>query len=348
MNYLTIFLTGLTTGGLSCLAMQGGLLAAAITNQKDQELDHPTSRSQAASFDKLDWLPVTFFLIGKLISHTILGLLLGLLGSRLELSLTMRLIFQLAAAAFMFATAMNLLNVHPVFRYVIIKPPRFVRRLLKSSLKSPALFTPFIIGFLTFLVPCGVTQSMEVLAISSANPLIGAGIMFFFVLGTSPLFALLGVGTAKLSEAWRNSFLQVAALLLIFLSLSSLNGVLVVADSPVTFNKLSQAILDPAGVMGTTTPTATVKDGVQEITINILPTGYSPQKLSVQAGLPVALTLTSNNVYSCASFFVLPAFNIKASLAPTDTQTFTFTPKVKGRYTFTCSMGMYTGVLEVI
>ena len=37
MNLLIIFLTGLTTGGLSCLAMQGGLLAGVIANQKEQE-----------------------------------------------------------------------------------------------------------------------------------------------------------------------------------------------------------------------------------------------------------------------------------------------------------------------
>lgn len=37
MNLLLIFLTGLTTGGLSCLAMQGGLLASVIANQKEEE-----------------------------------------------------------------------------------------------------------------------------------------------------------------------------------------------------------------------------------------------------------------------------------------------------------------------
>ena len=31
MDFWVIFLTGLTTGGLTCLAVQGGLLATAIT-----------------------------------------------------------------------------------------------------------------------------------------------------------------------------------------------------------------------------------------------------------------------------------------------------------------------------
>jgi len=37
MNLFLIFITGLTTGGIACAAMQGGLLASVIANQKDQE-----------------------------------------------------------------------------------------------------------------------------------------------------------------------------------------------------------------------------------------------------------------------------------------------------------------------
>ena len=39
MNLWIIFLTGLTTGGLACLAVQGGLLTSVIANQKEQELE---------------------------------------------------------------------------------------------------------------------------------------------------------------------------------------------------------------------------------------------------------------------------------------------------------------------
>ena len=38
INLLTIFLTGLLTGGLTCLAVQGGLLATAVAQrQGDKE-----------------------------------------------------------------------------------------------------------------------------------------------------------------------------------------------------------------------------------------------------------------------------------------------------------------------
>lgn len=362
MNLTTIFITGLTTGGLSCLAMQGGILASAIANQKEEELDTISKSSSSKkklrqiksqlrpnSFDQLDWLPVSMFLLAKLISHTILGFFLGFLGSQLELGLTTKLIFQGFAALFMFATAMNLLEVHPIFRYVLIQPPKFINKFIRNSTKSKAIFTPFLIGLFTIFIPCGITQSMEVLAISSGSPLLGAAIMFTFVLGTSPLFALLGVGTAKLTEVWKASFLQIAALSLVFLSLSSINGIFVVLDAPVTFQKIKIAILDPAGIIYSDSQgVAPVSNGSQNVTIDVSNTGYTPNRLRVKSGIPVNLTLKSTNAYTCASFFIFPEFNIRANLQPSDSQTFTFTPTKKGRFTFSCTMGMYTGTLEVI
>lgn len=349
MNWWTIFLTGLTTGGISCLAMQGGLLASAISNQKDSELVSKNKQTKAQSFDQLDWLPVSMFLVGKLISHTIFGFFLGLLGSTLELSLTTRLAFQFLAALFMFATAMNLLEVHPIFRYVVFQPPKFFTRFVRNSTKSTAVFTPALIGFLTVLIPCGVTQSMEVLAITSGNPIVGALVMAIFVLGTSPIFGLIGVGIAKFSEFWKGTFLQLAAVLLIFLTISSINGILVVLDAPVTLQKVKAAVLDPAGVIYTQQSTPTVStDGYQELTIDILNSGYSPNKLQVKQNVPVRLTLQTKETYSCASEFILPAFNLKARLRATDTKVLEFTPDKKGRFAFSCGMGMYTGVLEVI
>lgn len=364
MNFGAIFLTGLTSGGLSCLAVQGGLLTGIIANQKDRELDPHLKfsskqekrqfkkQTSAQSFDELDWMPVTLFLFAKLLSHTILGFFLGWLGSQIDLSLEARLIFQGVAAIFMLATAGNLLEIHPVFRYVVFQPPKFVQRLVRNSTKSSAFFTPAILGFLTIFIPCGVTQAMEVLAMSSGNAVIGAMTMFFFVLGTSPLFATVGIATAKLSETFQKNFLRFAAALIIFLALSSLNGILIVLNSPLSFGKVIAPITyffsDQRFSRAANRNTVVTQDGVQQAIITVTNNGYSPQKLQVKAGIPVDLTLVTENVYSCASSFVLPAFGIQARLGPTDRQTFRFTPQEKGKFTYTCSMGMYTGTLEVL
>jgi sulfite exporter TauE/SafE/plastocyanin len=352
MSLWAIFLTGLTTGGLSCLAMQGGLLASTIANQKENEIkDKKSQTSLISTFDQLDWLPVSLFLIAKLVSHTLLGFLLGWVGSQVELNLFVRLLFQGIAALFMLATAGNLLNLHPIFRYVVFQPPKFVQRMVKSTSKSKALFTPALLGFMTILIPCGVTQAMEVLAISSGSPLTGALIMFSFVLGTSPLFALVGVATAKLSETFKQKFMMIAAALLIFLGLSSINGILVVLDSPLTFAKITQPItyfFSDERFSGNGVYQSGTVDGVQQVLINVEPNGYSPDLVKVEVGVPVELTLRTENTYSCASSFILKEFNIKMQLGPNDSQTVTFTPMQKGKYLFTCSMGMYTGFLEVI
>lgn len=343
MNLFIIFITGLTTGGLSCLAMQGGLLASVVANQKNENRNN--------TFDKLDWLPVAMFLGAKLISHTLLGFLLGMLGSAITLSLGMRLTFQTFTALFMFATAMNLLNVHPIFRYVLFQPPKFIQRMVRNSSKSKTLFAPAVLGFLTIFIPCGVTQAMEVLAINSGSPIMGALIMFSFVLGTIPLFALLGVATARLSEGWHTKFTKFAAYALIAMALYSLNGVLIVVNSPLTLGTFTKPITyffsDERFTQSKAAP-ATIVNGKQQVTINILNQGYSPNYVRVQAGTPVELTLQSNETYSCALAFVLKEFGINTFLEATDTQSFTFTPTRAGKYTYTCSMGMYTGTLEVI
>jgi uncharacterized protein len=357
MNYWLIFLTGLTSGGITCAAMQGGLLASVIANGKKHELKKNGEATAAKSFDLGDWGPVTSFLLAKLISHTALGALLGLVGAALTPSLGFKLFFQGFAAVFMLATAANLLDIHPIFRHLAFTPPKFVRRLLKDNEHQNTLFAPAILGFLTFLIPCGVTQAMIVLAINTGNAVEGALIMGSFVAGTIPIFLAIGLATAKFTEFWRHYFLRAAAALLIAMALYSLNGILTVMDSPLAAGRLGPAIvrllppydLTSEGGSSAQDPNVKVVGGVQQVTLNILNGGYSPRYFKVKLGQPVALTLeTKGGVYSCATAFTFKAFGIEEYLKPVDSKTHTFTPNKKGRFTFSCSMGMYSGVMEVI
>ncbi len=359
MNLWAIFLTGLTTGGVSCAAVQGGLLASIIANQKKQELDqkkltkNDKKIDSLRQIDQLDWLPVGMFLGAKLVSHTLLGFFLGLLGSALTLNLTTQLTLQVFTALFMLATAMNFLDVHPFFRRLAFTPPAFFRKLIKNQSKSQALFAPALLGLLSIFIPCGVTQSMEVLAVSSGNPIQGALIMATFVLGTTPIFAALGIATAKLTEAWQVTFNKTAAALLIALAIYSINGVLVVLDSPITIGKITDKVswfFSDERFSGKTRENQAVKQvgNLQKVTIDIRNNGYYPQRFTVKKDIPVELTLASGKVYSCAQAFVFPEFDISTVVKANSSQTYTFTPKEKGTFTFTCSMGMYTGVMEVI
>lgn len=347
MNYYLIFLTGLTSGGVTCAAMQGGLLASVIANQK--------KISSSPGFGSDDITPISAFLIAKLISHIILGALLGGLGSIVELSLTAKLFFQGFAALFMLATALNLLDTHPIFRYLSLQPPKWVYRVLKNNEKSASLFAPSILGFLTVFIPCGVTQAMAVVALASSSAIQGAFTMGTFVLGTFPLFFLIGIGTARFSEVWRRDFLKLAAYLLLFMAASSFNGILQVTDSPYSIQRLGPQIVrllppydNSVGVL-TPDPSVSIENGVQKVTLTVSNGGYSPRYFRVQSGVPVQLTLeTDGTVYSCATAFTFKAFDIYEVLKPIDSKVHRFTPNKKGKFTYSCSMGMYSGVMEVI
>lgn len=347
MDYWIIFLTGLTTGGISCLAMQGGLLASVIANQKGEELEGSKARQRLIEFDVLDWLPAGMFLLSKLVVHTVFGFLLGSLGSVITLSLGVRLVFQIFTALFMLATAMNLLAVHPIFRHVLIQPPRFVYRWIRDTTKSKAVFAPIVLGAMTIFIPCGVTQAMEVLAINTGSSVMGAGVMFSFVLGTSPLFVLVGVATAKLSEKWNKRFLQTAAVGLVLMSLYYLNGVLTVVNFPITWQKIMYVATTPMN-NGAGGDLVSVVDGIQKVTIEVLNNGYSPRFFTVKVGVPVEMTIESNGVYSCALAFTFKQFRVNEFLDPVDRRVVRFTPTEKGVFTFSCSMGMYTGMMKVI
>ncbi|OGJ22618.1 MAG: hypothetical protein A2804_03565 [Candidatus Pacebacteria bacterium RIFCSPHIGHO2_01_FULL_46_10] len=384
MNLWAIFLTGLTTGGLSCLAVQGGLLTSVIANQKEDEIEvlegdahsRKAARREAylqklrstearmnplASVQRVlagfDWLPITMFLVAKLLSHVALGALLGALGSVITLSLGVRLTFQVFTALFMFATAMNLLEVHPIFRYVMFQPPRFLQRFIRNTARGKAMFTPAILGLLTVFIPCGVTQAMEVIAINTGNPVYGALIMGAFVLGTSPLFTLIGIATAKFSDLWNHRFLQVAAVALMFMTLYSLNGVFVVLNLPFSAQNIVRTIADfgkppdwygSAGALAAGNSVVPTTNGKQAVTITIDNNGYTPKEFTVRAGVPVELDLETNKVYTCASSFTFRKFKIFEQLKPTDSKILAFTPTEKGSFQFSCSMGMYTGVMHVI
>lgn len=193
MNLWAIFLTGLFAGALTCLAVQGGLLATSIAQRHEENLKDETIKSGNA-------LPILSFLAAKLVAYTILGLLLGWFGSLFQLSLAANIVMQLAVGIFMLGTALNLLNVHPLFRYFIIQPPKFLTRMIRKESKSKNLFAPAILGAFTVFIPCGATQAMMALSIASGNPISGAAILFVFVLGTSPLFFILGYLATRLGQ----------------------------------------------------------------------------------------------------------------------------------------------------
>lgn len=356
MNLLAFFLTGLTTGGLTCLAVQGGLLATALakpvavpanSSRKSQRVNQlPTLTGIQLAKDPL---PVIYFLLAKLIAYTLLGFFLGLLGSVAQITPAVQGIMQIFAGVFMLGTALNMLNVHPMFRYFALQPPKAVTRLVRDQAKSQTVFAPAILGLMTVLIPCGTTQAMEVVAISSGSPISGALIMFAFILGTTPTFLILGFLATRLRGRFHQVFALAAAVLILILGVLSLDGGLNILGSPLAPSRILASMFNPRGF---NTPSGTpilaqVVNGVQELRINAFPTSYSPSYLSVRSGQPIRLRLVTNENYGCTRAFTIPSLGIRELLQETGEKVIELPAQSPGQLFFTCSMGMYSGTIIV-
>lgn len=341
-NLFLIFLTGLTTGGLSCLAVQGGLLASVISPTEQKIGKKIQSQNQT--------LPILAFLVSKLIAYTLLGALLGALGTIITLSPIAQGWFQIAIAVYLLGVALSMLEVHPIFRYFIITPPKFLSRLIKDQSKSKSIFAPAFLGAMTVFIPCAVTQATEAIALATASPLYGAAIMAAFILGTSPTFFALGFVFTKVGTYFQTWFARIAGALLIIMAITTLNGGIGLLGSIYTLQnfyeaaKLSLSSKTPrvAGAQ------AQEKGGVQEVSIQVGSAGYTPNNITIKRGVPTRLILSTNGTGGCARAFTIPSLRLSKILPPSGTETIEFTPTKNGPLVFSCSMGMYTGTFNVI
>lgn len=343
MNQLiTVFLTGLLAGGLSCAAVQGGLLAATIAQREEEHLKEKAAKGNA--------MPILAFLIAKLVAYTALGFLLGWFGSLFQLSLTLKIVMQVVVAVFMIGTALSILNVHPIFRYFVIQPPKFLTRIVRRQSKSADIFAPGILGAFTIFIPCGVTQAMMALAIASGSPVIGAAIMFAFILGTSPVFFILGYFATKLGDFFHEKFMKILAFAIIILAIFNLNNSIALSGSNFTLENFAKAAWCTVSFCDNTPePSVANTKPATNLNIEISSAGYTPNELTAKAGADITIHLKNDGGGGCAQAFTIPSLGVQKVVTTGQTDTVTFkAPNEKTDIAFMCSMGMYRGVIHVL
>jgi sulfite exporter TauE/SafE/copper chaperone CopZ len=169
----TSFIIGLIASVSSCLAVVGGLvlsLSATVSEDKDTKIDKKN---------------FTLFHFGRIFSFALLGGLLGVVGNVIGINFTFTAILGIIASVIMLILGLNLVGIFA--RNKVTLPSgvfNFFRKIEHKTL------TPLIIGFATFFLPCGFTQSMQVSALSSGSFMSGMLIMLGFVLGTFPSASL--------------------------------------------------------------------------------------------------------------------------------------------------------------
>jgi sulfite exporter TauE/SafE/copper chaperone CopZ len=328
-----VILVGLVAGFSSCMALVGGLVLGLSAK-------HATKHPEASTAQKFK--PHLYFNAGRIGGYAVLGGVLGSAGSFLQLSGNALGLMTILVGAVMLIIGLQLIGIFPRLNSWKLTLPKGIAKMLGAD-KAKAEYShrnSSLMGALTFFLPCGFTQAMQLYAISTGDFTKGAAIMGLFALGTAP--GLLSVG--GLSSIFRGGaakkFFKFAGVIVIFLALFNFSNGLALAgwawDSG-----------DTAGTQQANDPNVTLVDGVQVVKMKEVYAGYRPNKFTIQKGVPVRWEIDAQAPYSCAASIVVSKLNIRKNLQA-GLNVIEFTPKETGKIAFSCSMGMYTGSFNVV
>ena len=320
---------GLVAGVSTCMAMVGGLVLAISARHSEM---HP----EATSWQK--FRPHLFFNIGRIFGYAGFGAVLGFIGSAIQPSSGFLAILTIAVAAIMIYLGLKLTNLSPKIANTSITLPSGLAKLLGMNRhqKEYSHQRAMTLGALTFFLPCGFPQAVQVFAVGTGDPKTAALLLGAFALGTSP--ALLGVGglTAIIKKHRDIFYATVGVAILLFGAFNLSNGVGILGVG----NGKANATENPAKVAQKT-------NGTQVIKMTQAASGYSPNRFTITAGVPVRWEINSTNSFTCASSLIVPALNVAKTLKP-GLNVLEFTPSSPGAIPFSCSMGMYRGQITVV
>lgn len=323
-NLSVALLVGLVAGVSTCMALIGGLVLALSAR-------HSEAHPEATRLQK--FRPHLFFNLGRILGYSFFGGLIGLLGTAIKPSSTLLGIMTVVIAFVMIFLGLKLIELFPRLKNKSITLPTSIAKIfgLDKNIKEYNPFAAMTTGALTFFIPCGFTQAMQIYAISSGSFTRGALIMGLFALGTAP--GLLGI--AGLSSVFKGQrariFFMVSGIAVILFGFLNLNN--------------AKLLLSTENV--NTTPIRTTDSAVQEIRMTQSGRGYNPSKFTIQKGKKVRWIINSTSPYSCASSIIVPKYGIERDLKSGE-NIIEFTPTESGTIPFSCSMGMYRGSFQVI
>lgn len=329
---MAIFTIGVIASLSSCTAILAGLILAISAN-------HAKRNTSESTHDRLK--PHIMFNIGRVLGFGFFGAIIGLVGSLLVLSPGLNAIFVLLIALMMLGIGANLLNLIPKGA-LHVRPPKWVSHKIHALQDSPHPAMPIMLGALSFFLPCGFTQSVQLYALSTGEPITSAVIMMVFALGTVP--ALFGVGAAtSLTKGNTLKYLtQAAGILVLVIGFSQLgNGLTLMGVGSISAPTQEQLAIAQGALILT-------EDGKQLIQMEVASAGfYSPEVLQVVAGIPVEWEIYGPSFMGCFDTLISRGLGISTRLKQ-GMNLVEFTPTKPGNYTFSCSMGMSRGTMVVV
>ena len=328
-TYLVLFIVGVLTS-IHCVGMCGGIM-----------LTQSIGNEGKSKFDSIK--PSIQYNAGRILSYTVLGGLIGALGSVFSMSITVKAGIQIFAGIFMIIMGLNMSG-FGMFRKFNLRLPWSA-----CSMKSKPK-TPFLVGILNGLMPCGPLQTMQLYALGTGSAFNGALSMFLFSLGTVPLMLTFGALSGLMSKSYTKTLLKFSGTMVVLLGLiMGSRGLALTGVNIPTASSLVNSLTgnDKVSAQENSKPTiAKIENGVQVIRMTADGSGYTPNGLYVQKNVPVRLIIDGKSLNSCNQTIIIPSLNKEVKLNSGE-NVIEFTPGDKD-ISFSCWMGMIRGVVKVV
>lgn len=319
-SYAMLFAAGLFSS-FHCIGMCGGI---ALT------------QSGRGTFPRLGMHGSSIlYNLGRVISYTSLGALAGLLGSALSLTPGMKGALQLGAAASMVIMGLRISGIR-FHSWLSFKLPSIVKLNGNGS--------PFIVGLLNGLMPCGALQTMQLFALGTGSPMLGAFSMLAFSLGTVPLMLGFGIISGSLSRKSGRLIAQASGILVLLFGLSLGGRGLVSLGIDLSPGSLIAGFF--SSEKDDSAAKAIVRDGRQSVEIRVTATGFEPQIVYALEGIPLEINFKAEELTQCNSALTIPAFRKEFRLSEGD-NIVSITPG-EDDILFSCWMSMLKGRIMVV
>lgn len=192
---LTAILVIGAISGLHCIGMCGGIMYASV---------YGSNTSVVASLRKSIAVKVLSYNGSRLLSYTLVGLILGAIGKFITYDMQFKS---------MFLTICGLIIV--IIGLMMWGVP-FLRRISPHLTKPCKLnHAPAIVGLLTGIMPCGALSAMWLFAATSGSAVNGALSMFTFGIGTCFAMVAFGIFGVFIPKKYNKYLLKISTILIV-------------------------------------------------------------------------------------------------------------------------------------
>ncbi len=332
MGLGVVFGLGVVASVSTCIAVTGGLVLGVSAAH---------ARRNGTTQGIAKFVPHIYFNMGRVASYTLLGAVIGGLGSLFTISPFGQGIITLIAGGMLILLGGYITGIFRMTPSVKILPKKITHAIHDMTERGTGI-TAAILGAITFFLPCGFTQALQLFVVSRGDALQGGLIMGVFALGTTPVLFGLGSVTNVVKGEVKKHLLTMAGLVTILFGIGALMNARPLLGIQMPSLRSSEVYENGQNV-------AEVRNGKQYIEMTIDYIEYRPHQFVVQKGVPVEWKIDATNAAGCMTSLVSSGLGVNQYLGRGVT-TVRFTPTRVGNFPFSCSMGMgtYGAKIQVI